>query len=149
MTMVPLVLVVDDAPDSDELYRRSLDAGRDGPSAATVEVVPDGVGAIRRLRDPAAPLPVLVILDLSMPERGGHEVLAVMRSSPRLLAVPVVVFTASAVPGDIELSYGLGANCHVVKPADPDRHLEVIRQIEDFWLHTATLPPAAAPAPVG
>jgi two-component system, chemotaxis family, response regulator Rcp1 len=149
MTMVPLVLVVDDAPDSGDLYRRSLEAGRDGPSTATVEVVPDGAVAIQRMRDLTAPRPDLVILDLSMPERGGHEVLAVMRTAPRLVSVPVVVFTSSAARGDVELSYGLGANCHVVKPADADRHMEVIRQIEDFWLHTATLPPTTALLPAG
>ena len=144
VTMTPVVLVVDDDPDSVDLYRQSLETGRAGSSEATVEVVPNGALAIRRMHDLTAPRPDLVILDLSMPERGGHEVLAVMRTVPRLLGVPVVVFTASAGPGDVELSYGLGANCHVVKPADADRHLEVIRQIEDFWLHTATLPPAMA-----
>jgi two-component system, chemotaxis family, response regulator Rcp1 len=140
MTTVPVVLVVDDDRDSPDLYRRSLDDGRDGPSAATLEVVADGAAAIRRLKDPAAPRPGLVILDMSMPGRGGHDILAVMRADPRLYSVPAVVFTSSTHPSDVELSYGLGANCHVIKPADPVRHLEVVRQIEDFWLHTATLP---------
>jgi chemotaxis family two-component system response regulator Rcp1 len=145
--MVPVMLVVDDDPGSADLYRRSLGDGRDGPSAVTLEVVDDGSGAIRRLRDTTEPRPDLVILDISMPGRGGHEVLAVMRSEPRLFSVPVVVFTSSAAQGDVELSYGLGANCHVVKPSDPVRHLEVVRQIEDFWLHTATLPPTRALVP--
>jgi chemotaxis family two-component system response regulator Rcp1 len=142
-----MVLVVDDDPDSADLYRRSLYDGRDGPSTAALEVVADGSSAIRRLSDTTAPRPDLVILDVSMPGRGGHEVLAIMRSEPRLFSVPVVVFSSSAAQGDVELSYGLGANCHVVKPADGARHLEVLRQIEDFWLHTVTLPPVRAPLP--
>jgi two-component system, chemotaxis family, response regulator Rcp1 len=148
MTMVPVVLVVDDDPNSAALYRQSLEEGQDRPGAAALEVVADGSTAIRRLNDTTAARPDLVILDISMPGRGGHEVLAVMRSAARLFSVPVVVFSSSAAQGDVELSYGLGANCHVVKPADPVHRLEVVRQIQSFWLRVVTLPPTP-PLPAG
>ncbi|RMG20390.1 MAG: response regulator, partial [Bacteroidetes bacterium] len=41
---------------------------------------------------------------------------------------------------DIEKSYQLHANCYITKPVDITRFIEVVKSIELFWFHTATLP---------
>jgi chemotaxis family two-component system response regulator Rcp1 len=113
-----------------------------------LETRADGAGALRRLLDESAHLPDLVVLDLNLPGRGGHDVLKAMRGNPRLRRLPVIIFSSSSAAEDVRSSYDLGANCYVTKPHGLTRYFEVVRGIEDFWLSTAVLPPAdAAPPP--
>lgn len=90
-----------------------------------------------------APTPDLVILDLNMPRKDGREVLAEMRADKRFTHIPVVILTTSAAEEDVMKSYGLHANCYVVKPFDLDSFIDVVKAIEEFWLCMVMLPRAA------
>jgi DNA-binding NarL/FixJ family response regulator len=57
-----------------------------------------------------------------------------------LLAIPVVVLTTSQAEEDILRSYSLHANAFISKPVDFDRFIEVIRQINKFYLKLVQLP---------
>jgi len=90
-----------------------------------------------------APTPDLVILDLNMPRKDGREVLAEMRADERFTHIPVVILTTSAAEEDVMKSYGLHANCYVVKPFDLHSFIEVVKAIEEFWLCMVMLPGVA------
>lgn len=66
----------------------------------------------------AAP-PDLLLLDLKMPGRSGHEVLQKVKGDPRLRRIPVAVLTSSDRDEDVARSYGLGGNHFITKPEDP------------------------------
>jgi CheY-like chemotaxis protein len=66
----------------------------------------------------AAP-PDLLLLDLKMPGRSGHEVLDKVKHDERLRRVPVAVLTSSDRDEDIARSYGLGGNHFITKPENP------------------------------
>jgi CheY-like chemotaxis protein len=87
------------------------------------------------------PLPCLIILDLKMPRRTGLEVLEWLRSTAALRLIPVIVFSSSAQPDDIERAYQLGANAFVVKPPSVEKRLEFARLVKGFWLHYNQPPP--------
>jgi two-component system response regulator len=72
---------------------------------------------------------------------GGREVLAEIKSDPKLKLIPVVVMTTSASEKDLVESYGLHANAYVVKPMSLDEFAETVRVVESFWFATAKLPP--------
>ncbi|MFI6272808.1 hypothetical protein [Micromonospora zamorensis] len=55
-----------------------------------------------------------------MPRMNGREVLAVVKADEVLKAIPVVVFTTSAVDADVLGSYSAHANAYVTKPIDLD-----------------------------
>jgi CheY-like chemotaxis protein len=55
--------------------------------------------------------------------------------------IPAVFLTASKAEEDILRSYNLHMNCYVTKHVGLDRFIEVIRQIENFWLEIVRLPP--------
>jgi CheY-like chemotaxis protein len=111
-----------------------------------LHVVQDGEEALNFLRREGeytdAPRPGLILLDLNLPRRDGREVLAELKNDPELRLIPVVVLTTSEAEEDIVRSYALHANAYVSKPVDFERFIEVIRQIDDFFVTVVKLPGA-------
>lgn len=89
----------------------------------------------------AFPLPDLVLLDLKLPGIDGFEVLRQVKSTPILKRLPIVILTSSKEEGDRALSYDHGANSYLVKPVSFDGFMEVVRQIEGYWLSLNVAPP--------
>jgi DNA-binding response OmpR family regulator len=58
----------------------------------------------------------LILLDLRMPERDGWSVLEEVKSDMELMAIPVVVFTASVAESQREKALRMGAANYLVKP---------------------------------
>lgn len=114
-TLPDPVVVVEDHPLQGRLLRIALEARLEG---RPVEVIADGAVAYQRLSDPARPVPALLVLDLDVPGRTGHELLAARAGDPRLASVPAAVVTSSGAPGVRERSLALGAVLHVPKPED-------------------------------
>lgn len=109
-------------------------------------VARDGLEAIGTLRKALAEddLPDLVLLDLNLPGKHGHEVLAEIKDDAQLRTIPVVIVTSSADSGDVRRSYELRANCYITKPSDLERFFEVIKGIDRFWFNLARLPAHSA-----
>jgi CheY-like chemotaxis protein len=109
-----------------------------------LQVVKDGDEALRYLRRTDeyadAARPGLILLDLNLPRRDGRAVLAELKADPDLRVIPVVVLTTSDAEEDIVRSYSLHANAYVKKPVDFERFIEVIRQIDEFFVTVVRLP---------
>ena len=136
------VLLVEDDPGDVLIAREALKASK---LESRLTVVPDGVEALAYLRREGeytdAERPDLILLDLNLPRKSGHEVLAEVKADPVLRKIPVVVLTTSGASEDVALSYDLHANVYVTKPVDFDHFTAVIKQIDDFFLTVAKLPP--------
>lgn len=136
------ILLVEDNPDDADLL---VDALQNRGSRPRVRVVEDGVAALAYLRrkDPydGAQRPDLILLDLNLPKKSGHEVLAEMKADDDLKRIPVIVLTTSAAAPDIVRSYDLGASCYVTKAADLDRFFAIVDAVDALWLNTASLLP--------
>jgi|SRR5580658_5725105 CheY-like chemotaxis protein len=136
------VLLVEDDP-GDVLLVREAFAERRGEDR--LAVVSDGVQALAFVRAEGdyagAQRPDLVLLDLNLPRKNGREVLAEIKSDRELATIPVVVLTTSEAEEDILRSYELHANAYVTKPVDLDRFIAAVRQIDDFFIDLAKLPP--------
>jgi CheY-like chemotaxis protein len=135
------VLLVEDDP-GDVLMTR--EAFEDNKVANRLQVVSDGVSALAFLRKEGehadAPTPDLVLLDLNLPRMDGREVLEAMKGDDALRSIPVVVLTTSEAEEDVVRSYSLHANAYVTKPVDFDRFIEVVRQIDEFFVEVVRLP---------
>lgn len=87
-----------------------------------VVVAEDGEKAIEYLLSPENDKPDLVILDLNLPKRDGMEVLKVIRNSPEINRLPVIVFSSS--PEEVirsrVLQGNLRAECYITKPDEFD-----------------------------
>jgi CheY-like chemotaxis protein len=135
------ILLVEDDP-GDVLMTR--EAFEDYKVRNQLHVVSDGADAMAFLRQEGdfadAPRPDLVLLDLNLPRMDGREVLESIKSDPELSSIPVVVLTTSEAEDDVLRSYSLHANAYVTKPVDFERFIEVVRQIDDFFVTVVRLP---------
>lgn len=134
------MLLVEDSPSDVRLIREAL---KGSPLLIQLMVVRDGVEAIEYLhqcQSATSLSPDLIILDLNLPRKNGHEVLAEVKSDPDLKKIPVLVMTSSDDESDIAQAYSLNANCYIRKPANLPEYERVIRAIGDFWCSTVTLP---------
>ncbi len=135
------VLLVEDDP-GDVLMTR--EAFADNKVTNRLSVVSDGVSALEYLRKEGeyanATTPDLILLDLNLPRMDGREVLSALKQDERLRSIPVVVLTTSEAEEDIVRSYSLHANAYVTKPVDFDRFIEVVRQIDEFFVTVVRLP---------
>src|SRR5579872_4205722 len=98
----------------------------------------DGDDAIRYLVRKGvfteAPRPAVIVLDLDLPKRHGHEILLEIREEASLQNVPVIVFTSSSRATDREKSLALGAKHYFCKTGDLETFAAVSRQILDYFL---------------
>lgn len=90
---------------------------------------------------PSDERPDLVLLDLNLPGKSGHELLEEMKADPDLRRIPVVILTSSEAEEDIEKSYDRYANAYVTKPVDLSELSKVVRAIDSFWFEVVRLPP--------
>jgi CheY-like chemotaxis protein len=138
--LVDVLLVEDDA--GDVLMTR--EAFEHYKIRNALHVVTDGEQALQFVRRQGsfagAPRPGLIMLDLNLPRRDGLEVLAELKADPELRVIPVVILTTSQAEEDIIRSYALHANAYVTKPVDFERFIEVIRQIDNFFITVVKLP---------
>jgi diguanylate cyclase (GGDEF)-like protein len=104
------ILVVDDLAESRELLCRRLT--KQGFEAVGCD---DGRRAIELARTLEYDL---ILLDVMMPEISGLEALRILRASPEMSRLPVIMVTARADSTDIAEAIGLGANDYLTKPID-------------------------------
>jgi CheY-like chemotaxis protein len=136
------ILLVEDDPGDVAMTREAL---AEYKLLVNLHVVTNGEEAVAFLRRQPpfgdAPRPALVILDLNLPRLSGQEVLAIVKSDPDLLRIPIVVLTTSTAEQDVLLSYDLHANAYVAKPVGFDSFVSVVRQIDQFFFSIVVLPP--------
>jgi CheY-like chemotaxis protein len=134
------VLLVEDDPGDVLMTREAFEHYK---IRNVLHVVTDGEQALQFLRRTGdyadAPRPGLILLDLNLPRLDGLEVLAELKADPVLKVIPVVILTTSQAQQDVLRSYALHANAYVSKPVDFERFIEVIRQIDNFFITVVKL----------
>ena len=117
----PTVLIVEDDPFIQELYRAHLrDRGYD------VAVAGDGEQALQHVK--SCP-PDVVLLDMMLPKIDGFDVLSQMKSDPAAARIPVIVLSNRGEPEDVERGLALGASDYLIKvTASPKQVLDKVMQ---------------------
>lgn len=105
--MNPKVAVVEDNPDNRMLVEALLE------DRYEISEYETGVAAVEGL---PGNVPDIVLLDISLPQMDGTEVLAWLREQDTLKHLPVIALTAHAMAGDREKYLSLGFNEYVTKP---------------------------------
>ncbi|MFA6015353.1 MAG: response regulator [Gallionellaceae bacterium] len=80
------------------------------------------------------PLPGLILLDLKLPKLLGLAVLRHLRMDAAIRDLPVIVYSAFHEPADVVLSYQVGANSFVNKPADLASFITLLDELSAYWL---------------
>lgn len=138
-----IVLMADDDEDDCLLAREAL---RESSATFEMHFVKDGVQLLQYLRregdyhDPVvAPKPNLILLDLNMPRKDGREALSELKASRDFKQIPVVIFTTSNTPEDVERSVRFGAVFYQTKPVTFDAMVKFLEQLTGYCLaHNAS-----------
>jgi CheY-like chemotaxis protein len=120
----------------------TIEALEDSKITNKISVLRDGKQAIdffENITDKDE-VPDLVLLDINLPKKSGHEVLRYIKKSERHNQVPVIMLTTSSSERDILSAYKHYANCYITKPIDVSEFMNAIAKIEDFWINIVSIP---------
>lgn len=122
----------------------TMEAFEDAKIHNKISIARDGQEALLFLdkegKHADAESPDLVLLDVNLPKKNGHEVLQYIKGSEKLKHIPVIMLTTSASENDIMKSYKNYANCYITKPVEVGDFLKVVASIENFWIKIVQLP---------
>lgn len=107
-----------------------------------VSVIRDGHAAIKffeQLKDDHNK-PDMVLLDINLPKKSGHEVLTYIKQHPLHGGTPVIMLTTSSAERDIIMAYKNFANCYITKPVELSDFINAICKMQDFWINIVSIP---------
>src|SRR5207248_8317077 len=113
------VLVIEDNADAAESLKILLEL--DGHAVETAARGPEGIEAARRSR------PDVVFCDLALPGMNGYDVCAALRADPATAGALIVAMSGRGSEGDAKRCEEAGFDLHLVKPVDPKRIAELLR----------------------
>jgi CheY-like chemotaxis protein len=135
------ILLVEDN-DGDILL--TTDALEEGKIINKVSVVKDGKQAIDFLNKGEgfadAELPNLILLDINLPKKNGHQVLHYIKTNDKFKHIPIIMLTTSSSENDILAAYKNYANCFITKPVEVNDFIDAVAKIENFWINVVHLP---------
>ncbi|MDP4285325.1 MAG: response regulator [Bacteroidota bacterium] len=140
MNQIHILLVEDNEGD----ILLTTEALEEGKIVNKISVVKDGKAAIDFLEKEKGyekeTLPDLILLDVNLPKKNGHEVLEYIKKSKKFKMIPVIILTTSSSEKDIIMAYKNYANCFITKPVEIGDFLQVVSSIENFWISIVHLP---------
>jgi len=129
----PVVLLVEDSAADTYLVRQSL---KKHLKDFVLRVVDDGEKAFDFIEateaDESQRCPSLLLLDLNLPRRSGHEVLQRLKESTKCSHVPVVILTSSDSPVDRAETTRLGATAYFRKPPDLEAFMRIGEVVQNI-----------------
>lgn len=136
MNAVPVtILLIEDDPGHARLIEKNV---RRAGVANEILHFADGTTALEHLfgapaaARPAGERPILVLLDLNLPDMSGTDILARIKADETLRRTPVIVLTTTDDRTEIQRCYDLGCNVYITKPVDYDNFAGAIRQLGLF-----------------
>lgn len=123
----------------------TLEALNEGKLNNKISIARDGEEAINFIFDKTqnTDLPDLILLDINLPKIDGKEVLEKIKSSELYKSIPIVILTTSSSEKDILDTYSKNANSFITKPVDFEKFIEVVKNIEEYWISIVKLPSLA------
>lgn len=85
--------------------------------------------------------PSLILLDLNLPGLDGREILIHIRENPQWENIPILIFSSSNDPKDINFCYKQGAKSYILKPMDIGHLKKTIQTLWEYWFNIVVLPP--------
>jgi two-component system response regulator len=129
------IVVVEDSDEDYEALTRAVEKVAPG-----TEVLRFTSGRMLFERELDRP-PLVLILDLNLPEENGLRIIHRLRTHPDWRRVPVVILSGSTWPEDVAAAYTAGAAGYLVKPFDPADLVRQMRALWTWWGETVQPPP--------
>ena len=121
-------LMADDDPDDVDMFR---DALLIIDPSIVFYYAKDGRGLLDKLEDKNLEKPDIIFLDINMPVMNGWECLAKLKQYELYRNIPVIIYSTSFHPKEIEKAFEMGALCFFTKPTEFNHLLINLRIIAD------------------
>jgi CheY-like chemotaxis protein len=135
------ILMAEDDIEDQMLVREAVNAS---DLDCNLTVVNDGEELVEYLNQSgkpnSKPLPDIILMDLNMPRKNGHEALAEIKSAPKLRRIPIIVLTTSNAESDIESTYDMGISSYICKPVSFSKLIELVNTLGNYWFNLVELP---------
>ncbi len=118
----PIVLVVDDHVDSRDLMAAVL-------QELGVAIAEAGTGADALTRAAADPRPALILIDMTLPDRHGTEIVRLLKADAGTRDIPIIALSASVMASDKEAAAKAGCAAFIEKPVVPDEVVGMVRRL--------------------
>jgi CheY-like chemotaxis protein len=100
-----IILCIDDDPDDTDFFCDAIKVVNPQAKCVTAN---DGLSALKVLRSEI--LPDVIFLDINMPRMSGREVLMQIKKSYKLSQIPIVIYSTTILPRDVDNFRKLGAH---------------------------------------
>jgi CheY-like chemotaxis protein len=120
------LFIIDDDVEDQEIFMEAL---KEIDASIVCYSATSGEEALRKLETEVVVLPDLIFLDLNMPKLNGKQVLREIKNTRALHDIPVIMYSTSFAPRDIEEIKTLGAVHHLLKPSRFDDLCAALNQI--------------------
>ena len=136
------ILIAEDDADDRMLI---LEAFEENQVKWTLQFVEDGAELLDFLQKKGkyqgntSDTPELILLDINMPRKDGKQALEEIKNCPAMKHIPVIIFTTSNRPDDIEQTYKLGANSFIIKPSSYTGFMEIFKILNEYWVNTVSI----------
>jgi CheY-like chemotaxis protein len=117
------IILADDDRDDHDFFKDALSQINGSINLTTVE---DGEALLSLL---GHYVPDFIFLDLDMPGKNGLECLAEIRNNKILKNIPVVIFSSTSRPANIDTAYEMGADLFFIKPSSYNDLVSAIEAI--------------------
>ena len=118
--MATTILIVEDNPDNQTIYRTILE--HFGYGVLTASNGEDGIRVAREGQ------PDLILMDVSIPIIDGWEATKILKADPATSQIPVVALTAHAMAADRAKATEVGCDGYLAKPVEPRRVIEEVKR---------------------
>ncbi|HEY0655381.1 MAG TPA: response regulator [Chryseosolibacter sp.] len=108
------LFIIDDDIEDQEIF---IEAVKEVSDEIHCSSSTSGEEALQHLEHESKKLPDLIFLDLNMPKLNGKQVLREIKNVPVLKDIPVIMYSTSFAPRDIEEIERMGAAHHLLKPS--------------------------------
>ncbi|AUD01816.1 response regulator [Spirosoma pollinicola] len=136
------ILLVEDNPDHQLLIRTILRTLMPEVELLTAATVEEALAQLAACSSLPSPFPRLILLDVYLPScDDGWTLLRHLKEPTSVFRlIPVTLLSQSDKSADIQTAYQLGANSYIVKPVDLSQWQAYFESLQQYWLHTVTLP---------
>ncbi|HEY9775344.1 MAG TPA: response regulator [Planktothrix sp.] len=126
------ILLIEDSPSDVRLTQEALKRSDLKYTMAVAEDGVEGMEYLNKLKSSGEPLPDIILLDLNMPKKNGHEVLHDIKDDEKLRKIPVVLLTVSQRDEDVHEALKLKMNYYLAKPVTSQKLSVLVKAIHEL-----------------
>lgn len=127
----PWILLADDDPEDRLIIKEAMDQVH---AEELLKFVENGEQVLEHLNNDVQDedFPCLIVLDLNMPKMNGTHTLRLLKSDERFKKIPVIIYSTSINPLEMEKCMQLGAHSYVTKPVSMKESVDTARLFYNF-----------------